>query len=385
MKEEMVLPGRWSRFLWWLATTEIEVLKKIPSEWNKFSVMGWTVLGTWIFATLSWIYFFTTVSAWYAALPLGILMGLLILGIDRALIKGIDIEKRQIWPIVFRLVLAATIGLFMSQPALLFLFRKEVQTQMALDIETMRKEKIEEVAKVYTLQKTQLIQEKNQLQNQLQQKYTEVQNARAAYIAETDGTGGSKKIGLKSIALVKQQAYEQVSQDYVQLKALVQPKINQLELALQNISEQENNALMNFDKLDHRGFLLQTTALQNLLDKNTTLQWRYFLLLMLILLIELMPIVTKYLLPQGIYEAQLKWQTALNKQQIQQKYSLAMELEKTAFEHQLNEHQEQMKHYFDAAVESKKEWSNNAWQDWKKNPEASSGLFQKFKTTVLNS
>jgi len=155
-----------------------------------------TVLGTWLFATLAWTYFFSTVvSNVLLSFLLGIFMGAIILGIDRALIKGINrSNKHKLVPISFRVLLALTIGLFMAQPALLYLFNKEIHTQISIDNEQRKRIKLQKQDSVYASIKQPLLQERNQLQFQLSNKDKEVSSARESFIAETDGTGGSKKL-----------------------------------------------------------------------------------------------------------------------------------------------------------------------------------------------
>ncbi len=69
-------------------------------------------------------------------------MGGIILSIDRALIKGISRNnKKKAIPLLFRTLLALTIGLFMAQPALLYLFDKEIKVQVSIDNEQRKKKK----------------------------------------------------------------------------------------------------------------------------------------------------------------------------------------------------------------------------------------------------
>ncbi len=59
---------------------------------------------------------------------------------------------------------------------------------------------------------------RNQLQLQLSSRYAEVSTARDRFISETDGTGGSRKIGLKDIAQAKERAYQQLDANYKTLE-----------------------------------------------------------------------------------------------------------------------------------------------------------------------
>src|SRR5438552_7592985 len=118
-QREIYTPSGFTRFLWWLSTAEKELIKDCTVDRNRYAITGMTVLGTWMFATLAWSYFFSTVvSNSFVAIMLGIFMGGIILCIDRALIKGINAQnKRKFWPLFIRGLLALTIGTFMAQPA----------------------------------------------------------------------------------------------------------------------------------------------------------------------------------------------------------------------------------------------------------------------------
>src|SRR4249919_3865438 len=88
-QRESYTPSLFTKFLWWLATAEKELIIDCAIDRNRYAITGITVLGTWLFATLAWTYFFSTVvTGFWTALLLGIFMGGIILGIDRALIKG---------------------------------------------------------------------------------------------------------------------------------------------------------------------------------------------------------------------------------------------------------------------------------------------------------
>lgn len=103
-------PSTWTYFLWWLASADPDVLKNSGPERVRFSIIGVSVLVTWMVATLSCGYFFSVVLKNEAAVgALALCLGLVILFIDRKLIavRGY---------VVFRLGLAVIIGLILSQP-----------------------------------------------------------------------------------------------------------------------------------------------------------------------------------------------------------------------------------------------------------------------------
>ena len=183
-----IKPGKFTKFLWWLSTAERELIESAVIDRNRYAITGMTVLGTWLFATLAWAYFFSTVVAnIWPPIVLGIFMGGIILGIDRSLIKGINQNnKLKLVPISFRVLLAMTIGLFMAQPALLYLFDKEIHTQISVDNEQRKRIKLQQQDSVYVSIKQPLLLQRNQLQAQLLAKDKEVSAARESFIAETD-------------------------------------------------------------------------------------------------------------------------------------------------------------------------------------------------------
>jgi uncharacterized protein DUF4407 len=301
-------PSEFTKFLWWLSTAEKELIKDCTVDRNRYAITGMSVLGTWLFATLAWSYFFSTVvNNLITAISLGIFMGLIILSIDRALIKGITASnKRKTAPILFRLVLALTIGTFMAQPALLYLFDKEIQVQISLDNEHRKMAKQHELDSLYQQRVAQIQSDKRVLQQQLNSKYIEVAASRDAFIAETDGTGGSGKIGLKDIAHAKQNEYQKLNEDYYQLNNFIQPKLNAADSALNVINLTKQKELQAFNGLMNDGFLTRIEALHHLIQNNSAAQFRYYLLIIILVLIELMPVIAKSLLPNGTYDEKVR-------------------------------------------------------------------------------
>lgn len=320
--EETQTIGKMTRFLWWLSTAEGELLENAVVDRNRYAITGMTVLGTWLFASLAWTYFFSTVvDSILASVALGIFMGGIILGIDRALIKGINRNnKHKLIPISFRVLLALTIGLFMAQPALLYLFNKEIHVQISLDNEQRKRNKLQSQDSVYHSIKAPIIEQRNRLQQQLLDKDKEVSAARQSFIAETDGTGGSKKIGLKDIAQAKQQAYIRLQADYALLEAGLRPKINEADSSLKQIDASIIKEQAAFENLLNDGFITRIEALNNLIDKNRSVAFRYYLLVAILMLIELMPVIAKTLLPSGSYDEHAKLQEAFEIEQLQVRY-----------------------------------------------------------------
>lgn len=305
-----------TRFLWWLATAERELLTGTAIDSNRYSIVGMTVLATWCFATLAWTYFFSTVTAnsWWA-IPLGIFMGFIILTIDRALIKSINRRIRNQWlPVFFRILLAGVIGLFMAQPALLYLFKKEIQQQIAIDNTGKQITNSRQVDSLYSKRKNELIAQKTGMQAEIANRFTIVNKARENFLAESDGSGGTGKVGIKDIALAKRNEYQKLDADFQQFLVANQPKIAVIDEELKDVENAIKKDQTTFKLYYNEGFLTQVEALQHLLKDHPALQYRYYLLVAILLLIELMPITAKLLLPIGTYDEKVQLREAMEKE-----------------------------------------------------------------------
>ena len=382
-QRDSYVPNGWTRFLWWLSTAEKELLADCVIDRNRYAIVGMTVLGTWAFATLAWTYFFSTVvtSLLFSAL-LGLFMGGIVLTIDRSLIKGINrSNKRKYAPLLLRGLLAVIIGLFMAQPALLYLFDKEIHVQISLDNEQRKKDKRQKQDSVYYAERSILIQKKKNLEQQLTTRYNEVSAARDAFIKETDGTGGSKKIGLKDIAQAKQAEYLKLDAGYKQTESAILPQIKSTDSTLTLIDASIQKEQQAFTTLLNDGFITRIEALNHLVQDNSAVAFRYYLLVAILLLIELMPVIVKTLLPEGTYEEKVLLREQIEKELTRNNHQRELALKElynqTAFEQDAGfikdffaESEQERKEKMQAQIKKWKEEEtksfDSVWDDMKK-------------------
>lgn len=297
-------PSQLTEFLWWLSTAEKEILVDSVVDRNRYRIIGMTVLATWLFASFTWTYFFSTiVDSLLIAIVLGVFMGFIILTIDRALIKGITkFNKKKFTPLLFRGLLALTIGTFMAQPAVLYMFDKEIKLQTSLDNEKRKMLKQDELAVLFKIKKEELVKEQQTIQKELADKYDAVTKARENFLAETDGSGGTGKVGVKDIAIAKRNEYQKLDAAYQVLLKDKQEKLDSAAAGLKDIDNKTKTAEAEFAQYLNNGFLTRIEALSNLLKKNEALQFRYYLIVFILMLIELMPVIAKTMLPSGSYD-----------------------------------------------------------------------------------
>lgn len=376
----------WNEFLWWLSTAEKELLIQCVVDRNRYKIIGTTVLATWSFATLAWTYFWSTVTNnWFVSILLGLFMGFIILTIDRALIKGMNkFNKNKIAPLLLRSVLAITLGTFMAQPAILFMFDKEIRLQASLDNEVRKRNKQQELDSLYNQQKQTIKSQRGLLQNQLDTKYSEVTTARQQYLAEIDGTGGTGKIGIQNIAKAKRAEYEKLDTEYQQMFARIHPDVAAADSNLNSINtiiKKENEV---FNGLLNNGFLTRIEALNNLVKKNAALQWRYFLIVIILMLIELMPVIAKSLLPSGTYDEKVRLQEEMERELAESNQLKEKELKEIYNRMATDNDKGFIKKFFESTVKERNDKLETELAKWQASQhESFDGFWEKVKKDML--
>lgn len=386
-QRENYTPSSFTELLWWLATAEKELLTDAVVDRNRYRIVGMTVLATWAFATLAWTYFFSTVTGnnW-VAVPLGLFMGFIILTIDRALIKGINkFNKNKFMPLLLRGALAVTIGVFMAQPALLYMFKKEITLQTSLDNEKKKMFKKQELDSLYKTTKADLNTQKERLQAENNAKYSDVTAARNNFLSETDGSGGTGRVGIKDIAIAKRNEYQKLDEDYRALVAVNSPRITTIENELLAIDDNIKKEEQVFTTYFNAGFLTQIEALNNLLKNNSALQSRYYLLVIILLLIELMPVIAKTLLPAGTYDEKVFLRENMEKEIAHSNIRKEQEL-KELYNSLAQQHDsEAITAFFNLTKDDRTDKIKAFSKRWKEeNHQTFDGLWEKMKREILS-
>ena len=386
-QRETYTPSQFTEFLWWLSTAEKEILTDAVIDRNRYRIIGMTVLATWAFASFAWTYFFSTiVGSVLIAAALGLFMGFIILTIDRALIKGITkFNKRKFGPLLFRGLLALTIGTFMAQPAVLYMFDKEIKLQTSLDNEKKKMLKQQELEALYKNQKAGIMKQKEEIKNELSSKYEAVSKARENFLAETDGSGGTGKIGIKDIAIAKRNEYQKLDAAY-QLKLKEdQPKLDSADAALKEIDTKIKTAETDFTLYLNDGFLTRVEALTNLLRNNDALLFRYYLIVFILMLIELMPVIAKTMLPSGSYDEKVMLREEMEVEIAHSNIKKEQQLKELYNQLAFDNDSEVIRAFFSVTREDRYEKMKSFSKSWKEeNHQTFDGLWEKMKKEILS-
>jgi hypothetical protein len=337
-----------------IAGARPEVLALCPSERIKFQSLGWAILITCGMATVSMWFALTSALGFSPAgsLPIAILWGLIIMGIDRWLVTSMPPDgKRKLLIAAPRLLLAILLGSLISTPIVLRVFQSEINNQITV-IKAQNEATFLNSTQHSSIQ-TQITTWQNAVNNYEQvidskgsapinpatdptvvgltsQLKTAQSNATADYNAwQCQLYGGTTCHAPKGNGPLAQASEQRYHNDEAQIATLTQ-EIQQREQALQTTNTQsqasrlqqaqqalpnaqaqlkaaqaeENLLTDNFQNTNNatNGLLIRLKALDQLAAGSTTLQTVRILLFLLFLVIEILPVTVKLLQPKGNYE-----------------------------------------------------------------------------------
>jgi len=304
------IPKDSDRILWWFSAVIPESLTDSVSDRNRAKIIGLGVMFTWIYATVAWTYLWSTnVSSPLLFIPLGIFIGFGILTIDRMLIASMSKFRRNFVAIGLRVVMAMFLGAFIAQPLILWLFEQDINTEISLLHDRRVADKRSELERINNSEITSLKAREELLSGELGKKEEAVAMAEQEFLKEIDGTGGSGKYGIAGVAARKEIALNRATGEYNLYRAGADLELDGIRRRLAEIETGINSDLSNYRENNMTtGFLIRIEALRSLFEKDHTkaLRNRYYLLLVILVIFELIPVISKLFLMTGSYDEKVK-------------------------------------------------------------------------------
>jgi hypothetical protein len=292
-------------------------------EQNKYVGIGATVFFTAVMATIAGAYaLFTVFDNIFAAILFGLVWGLLIFNLDRFIvstIKKTDSKIKEFLQASPRIILAFIIAVVISKPLELKLFEKEINQVLLTEKNQMTLDNKTQIAQQFTPEIAKINSEIEILKQEINQKEVETNALYETYIAEAEGTKGTKKLGKGPVYQEKREKHDASLASLNQLKKDNYEKIKNKETSIATLIEQQKLTetksqpiISNFD-----GLMARVNALGKL-------PWLpSFFIFLLFLAIETSPIIAKLLAPKGEYDFKLEdYETAIKtlvKQNVQQR------------------------------------------------------------------
>jgi hypothetical protein len=140
----------------------------------------------------------------------------------------------------------------------------------------------------------------------------------------------------------------------------------------------------NFILYLNNGFLTRVEALNNLLKDNAALQFRYYLIVFILMLIELMPVIAKTILPSGSYDEKVmlreEMEIDIANSNMRKEQQLKEFYNQLAFDNDA----EAITAFFSLTKDDRTEKMKSFSKKWKEeNHQTFDGLWEKMKKEIL--
>ena len=332
---DKIVGFKWSNllneFLWICAGADRKVLRQCPTEHAKYAGIGGTILFTAIMASISGGYaiykvfadevfdkvnevWITDMNAVYTAIAFGIVWGLLIFNLDRFMVNTMfsdgteKITKEEIRGALPRLVLAVFIGIVISTPIELRIFKDKIQSQLIVD-QGEAQNQMSEKQQFIRDQIKELEAQKNSNNKRVDDIRTDRAKIEDQAYKEATGHGLSGKAGignytkeLQARAKNLDDEAKRVQKEVDRANAAIDPQLNDLYNQLKDHSTNNEIAAKSM-----KGFAAELTALNEITFLSSfSLSMARILIMLLFIAIEIIPTLFKLMMIDGVYDAVLQ-------------------------------------------------------------------------------
>lgn len=289
----------------------VHLLKKSPSEWNKFAGIGGIVLFTAIFATLSAGYAIYTVfdNVW-TSVGFGILWGLMIFNLDRYIVSSIKKTGswwHQLLMTLPRLALATFLGIIIAKPLELKIFEKEVNKQLNTIIQRNKKQLQTEMNARILQQSGPFDTEKKQIADKTLEYQKAYDSAAVELEKEILGTKTgltSGKEGYGPNAKRKAELKEQRKQDLENYQKQVASRQDYLDKEISKVYTSLESERKSTDVFEDKfnGFAARLQALDELGQNSAIIALAASFIMGLFICLEISPVLIKLISSVGPYD-----------------------------------------------------------------------------------
>ena len=319
-------PRSFSDLLLWCSGVSREILDKCPeSEVRKYKLLGMAILVPALLGVFSGGYaVYTTFQSFTAAAIVGIVWGFIILTIDRVLVLTYRPKQHAVdnflnpglW---LRFGLAIAIALTISKPIEMRLFEDTIQEQIALQTDDRIAEEQEPyIAQIDSINREILAtreasnEERDALDRELVKQRQKMERLQSGFLAEMDGSGGTLQRGIGPIAAQKRVQLENAEEELWYLEDRVKLRKEELkeELAaftairqreIRGLEKRAANRAEAIQSVAASDMLARLNALHALGETHPTVKYSGWLITLLFVFIELIPLMAKAFMRDGAY------------------------------------------------------------------------------------
>ncbi|GMQ27164.1 DUF4407 domain-containing protein [Algoriphagus sp. oki45] len=303
-----------TRFFWFCSGANFAILKRTPTESNKYVGIGATVFFTGVLAALAAGYaLFTVFQSLLPAIFFGLFWGMMIFNLDRFIVSSMR-KKENAWAewklAIPRLVLAVLLALVISKPLELKMFEREINRKLdEKKTEFIAQSKanlakgfpeIQELeGKIDTLKSE--VSQAEAFRDQLQEEYDAER-----FGEKTSGTSGI--VGLGTNAKKKEQQLDAAQLALDELRKRNQVRIDTLEAQIRKFMalrqaefEKKQPGIEGFD-----GLAARMDELAGLTTESSAMALANIFIMLLFIAIETAPIFVKLISSRGPYDELLE-------------------------------------------------------------------------------
>lgn len=316
--------GRINEFFWLCSGANRKILRQCPTDYAKYAGIGGTIFFTAVMASLSGGYALykvfadeingeTDMTAVLIASIFGIIWGLMIFNLDRFMVNTMysdgthRITKEEWKGAGPRLVLAIFIGIVISTPIELRIFKDKIQAQLIIDQGT-------ETHKMDATHQNLFNQIKSKEDSKainikrLDDKRAELAKEEARLYEETVGIMGTGKKGYGPAAKQLQQNVNRLKGEVERLEKETEKSNGLIDKQLEPLYEEAGGYSNDRNKAEKsmKGFAAELKSLNAITSNDSALLIARCLIMFLFIAIEVIPTLFKLMMIDGAYDAILK-------------------------------------------------------------------------------
>lgn len=327
-------------FFHFCAGADGSILRRTPTDQNKYAGIGATVFFTGIFAAIAGGFaIFSVFKSAPIALAFGIFWGLMIFNLDRYIVMSIkkkDKPYKEFAMVLPRLVLAILIAFVIAKPLELKLFQTEIRSELVLMEQERYKEQEAALRSRFVPDMDRLAAEITTLEAAIDQRQIIRDERNLSAVQEADGTGGSGMKNLGPIYHAKKKDAELAQAELDATIADLSPQIQDRRSERQKVEESLSFALTDLERANLDGFAAQMDALGRLGDQSSTIFWASIFITFLFVAIETAPLFVKLMSDRSPYDYRLDQHETM----VSDSYRRAVEKLRSDTENELQFHKE---------------------------------------------
>ncbi len=294
-------------FFCWCSGARLYLLKKCPTDYNKFFGIGIIIFLTGIMATITGFYALLMIfNSIIFSIIFGVFWGVLIFFLDWFIVSSLKKEEKIFSEIMYsipRLMLSVLLAIVIAKPLELKLFEKEIngvlqniKVENSLEYNKLVDKEFDEIKKIEKeniLLKTEIIEKEN-----LRRKLFNM------IIKEAEGKSPTGIVGKGPVYREKKNEYNKIDTELAKLNKSNNKKIESNNKKIEKLAKIKNKQI-NESKIEIRkadGLLARLEAMSVLGEKNKTVKYASWFIFLLFVLIESAPLLVKLLSRRGAYD-----------------------------------------------------------------------------------